>query len=157
MATIDAASWMCITDRLRRWYYAYLAVWIPGLVFFVASVPYLDQLLALSVAPYVWTIVHAYRVQRGLHAAGLSRTGAWTVVVGALMLNFIFGFFIPGLVLRGATRARGSLLGTPRSGPRPNPRMKLPARAGSAWCETLFSGGAAGGSEFARGSLCADR
>jgi len=104
MTSPDHPAWVPPTDRLRTWYRLYLVLWTLGLVLFVLSLPG-RSLLALSLIPYVVSIVYAYRVQRELHAAGLARTRAWTVIVGALLLNFLVGFFIPALVLRAARRA----------------------------------------------------
>ena len=113
MTSPDPTSWASETDRLRKWFYAYLALWIPGLLLFILSLPFGSSLLALSLIPWVVSIVRAYRVQRQLHAAGLSRTHAWTVIAGALLLNVILGFFIPAAVLWSARRAKGRLRNAP--------------------------------------------
>ncbi|SRR5712692_9767358 len=115
MTSSDLPSWVAETDRLRKWYYAYLVLWIPGLVLLISEQPFGSWFLALSLIAYVGSIVHAYRVQRDLHAAGLNRTGAWTVIAGALILNSVLGFFIPAAVLWSARRAKQSVGGSPRA------------------------------------------
>lgn len=99
--------WVPQADRLRNWFYAYLVLWIPGMVLFISS--FGSVLLVLALIPYVMAIVHAYRVQRDLQAAGLNRTHAWTVIVGALLLTHTLGFFIPALVLWSARKAKRTL------------------------------------------------
>lgn len=74
-------------------------------------------LFLLSLIAYVVLLVHVYRVQRDLRAAGLSRVGAWVVVVvplllvytcrsfeppltnGKVLLIVIGSLFVPGIVL----------------------------------------------------------
>ncbi len=97
------------TERLRKWFYAYLVFLVSWLVLFLAFDRSAAWLLLLSLITYVAAVVHAYRVQGALHSAGLSRTGSWTVIAAAVLLNFVGGFVVPISVLWSARQARRSL------------------------------------------------
>ncbi len=57
---------------------------------------------------YVRTMISAYRVQKHLHAAGLSSHGGWQVVIGSLILNpyLLLGLWVPLSVVSHARRIK---------------------------------------------------
>jgi len=104
-------TWERDLRLLKRWFVAYLGVWLGFWVALVngASEEIEALLVVLALAPYIGSIVLAYRVQRDLNRAGLYKSGAWQVVVGALLLNpIVLGWIIPASVLWVARRGRRS-------------------------------------------------
>ena len=105
-------SWFHDAQLLRRWFYVYLALWLPGAALFISALSANSstwvglKILEASVFAYIVSVVYAYRVMRDLHAANLALDRPWSVVVVALVLNpFLLGFVIPLWVLRDARRA----------------------------------------------------
>lgn len=103
--------------RLKQWFLIYLILWI-GMMIWAAVLSDSNSLFAMLLVPvlgcYIVSIVYAYKVQKALCLAGLSKHGAWQVVVGAVIVNpFFFGALIPASVLwanRRSTRRRYSQL-----------------------------------------------
>ena len=104
-----ADQWMRDAATLKKWYLGYLAPWALGWILLIAGQPTevsLSVLLA-SIIPYIGCIVFAYRVQNGLNKAGLVKSGAWQVIVGAILFNpIVIGWAIPTSVLWAARKAK---------------------------------------------------
>jgi hypothetical protein len=112
MRVDETPPWLHDVQLLRRWFYVYLALWLPGAALFLSALSANSstwvglKILEGSVFAYVATVVYAYRVMRDLHAANLALDRPWTVVVVALILTpFLLGFVVPLWVLRDARRA----------------------------------------------------
>jgi ABC-type enterochelin transport system permease subunit len=97
--------------KLRRWFFVYLGCWLGGIVFlFIGgeAAVYVGLFLFFgSLVPYIISMVYAYKVQASLKNAGLIRSGAWHIVVAALIITpFTFGFYVPLSVLLAVRRIR---------------------------------------------------
>lgn len=112
-----ATRWISDIPQLRKWLWAYVALWLPGLsltIWGMVLSPPSDLLttigggtLVVSLAPYVMSIVYSYKIQGALHSAKLYPHGTVHVFMGALLLNpFVMGVAIPASVLRVAKRIR---------------------------------------------------
>lgn len=91
--------------NLRRWYFIYLSCWLGGIVLSYVIGGEVASMIAIflifgSIIPYIICIVHAYKVQANLKKAGLVKSGAWQIVVAALLFTpFVVGFYVPLSVL----------------------------------------------------------
>ena len=104
-------TWDHDLQLLKRWFLVYLVPWFAFWVALIkGAADDVDALLVvLALAPYIVSIVYAYRVQRDLNVAGLYKSGAWQVIVGALLLNpIVLGWVIPLSVLWVARRVRST-------------------------------------------------
>jgi len=116
MRPTETPSWVRDARLLRRWFYVYLALWLPGAALFVAALATSSstwvalRLVNGSIFPYLASLFYAYRVMRDLHAARLGPDGPWAVVLSAVVFNpFLLGFVIPLWVLRDVRRAMQAL------------------------------------------------
>ena len=101
-ASVLPVTWHRDRRFLKGWLLAYLLAWVA--FWLVALGTTLSEeattlLFILLLAPYVTSIVYAYRVQRELNKAGY-KPGAWQVIVGAILLDpAVVGWLIPISVL----------------------------------------------------------
>src|SRR5262245_55554897 len=69
-----------------------------------------NPIMYAALANYVALVWLCYKIQKTLHESGLLGSGAWQVVVGALILNpCALGWWIPVSVVLSASRMRKAL------------------------------------------------
>ena len=98
--------------------YACLGIYVVTLalfwltVFKVIALPegVFNPIMYAALANYLGLVWLCYRIQKTLHDSGLYGSGAWQVVVGALLLNpCALGWWIPVSVVLSAVRTRKAL------------------------------------------------
>ena len=147
MTSPDLPAWVGKADRLRKWFYTYAGLSIPGVSLSIFPLPFGNGpggwLRILSLMAYGVAVVYAYRVQSDLRAAGLTRTGAWTVVAAVALILVLIGrtqgpetrgdvlltmvLLVPAAVLSGVRRVKRSLA---EAGNQSAGRIPKPLKAG---------------------------